>query len=226
MQLHVSHPAATAGVLPAGILILQDAFGYNSYLRGIAQRFVALGLTAVVPEFYHRTGTGVGAEYDNPLSYEANRPHMRAITAANTIADVTAAHAWMIAEERLPPERIAAIGWCMGGRLAFLANAHLPLGAAISMYGGGIAPDHLHHARTQHGRILMIWGGSDTFVAPEERAAVAGALTQAAKPHDQVVFSDAQHGFFAPFAYHPLAAAVAWSMSVEYLRATGVLVQA
>jgi carboxymethylenebutenolidase len=211
--------------LPAGILILQDAFGYNSYLRGIAQRFTDLGFTAVVPEFYHRTGIGVGAEYDNPLSYEANRPHMRAVTAENMIADVQAAHAWMMSEGNLPPERAAAIGWCMGGRLAFLANAHLPLGAAISMYGGGIAPKHVADAATQHGRILMIWAGADTFVPAEERTAVADALTAAGKAHDQVVFSDAQHGFFAPFAYHPLAAAMSWSMSVEYLRTTGVLVR-
>jgi carboxymethylenebutenolidase len=210
--------------LPAGILILQDAFGYNSYLRELATRFAGLGLTAIVPEFYHRTGTGVGAEYDNPLSYEANRPHMRAITAENMIADVCAAHAWMLDAEDLPPERIAAVGWCMGGRLAFLANAHLPLGAAISMYGGGIAPQHVHQAQTQHGRILMIWGGADRFVPAEERNAVADALNAAGKAHDQVVFSDAEHGFFAPFAFHPLAAAVSWSMTAEFLRSTGVLV--
>jgi carboxymethylenebutenolidase len=212
--------------LPAGILILQDAFGYNSYLRDIAARFAGLGLTAVVPEFYHRTGIGVGAEYGNPQSYEANRPHMREITAENMIADVQAAHAWMLSAEKLPAERIAAVGWCMGGRLAFLANALLPLGAAISMYGGGIAPQHVHRAQTQHGRILMIWGGSDRFVPSEERMAVADALTAAGKVHDQVLFSDAEHGFFSPFAYHPLAAAVSWSMSAEYLRETGVLVAA
>jgi carboxymethylenebutenolidase len=223
MPLHVARPAASENAV-AGILVLQDAFGYNSCLQSIARRCCELGLTAVIPELYHRTGIGIGAEYDNPLSYEANRPHMRALTAQNMVNDVKAAHAWLVTENAIPPERVAAIGWCLGGRLAFLANAYLPLGAAISMYGGGIAPNLLHHAKTQHGRILMIWAGADKFLPPEERIAVSEALTEAQKPHDDVVFSDAQHGFFSPYAYHELAAGVSWSMTIEYLRATGVIV--
>jgi len=140
------------------------------------------------------------------------------------LLDVRAAYAPLV-EAGIPPERIAVIGWCRGGQGAFYANAHLPFGAAISMYGNRIAPDLLPHARTQHGRILMIWAGIDPLVPAAGRRAVADALTAAGKPHDQAVFSDAEHGFFAPFSYHELAARVSWSMSIEFLRATGVLVR-
>jgi dienelactone hydrolase len=71
----------------------------------------------------------------------------------------------------------------------------------------------------------MIWAGTDPFVSADERRAIADALTAANKPHDCAVFSDAEHGFFAPFSYHELAARVSWSMSIEFLRATGVLVR-
>jgi carboxymethylenebutenolidase len=224
LPLHIFRPPATADHLPAGMLVLQDAFGYNSYLVRIAQRLCELGFTAVVPELFHRSG-GVGVEYDDPRGMEANREHMRALQVENVLVDVQSAYRWLMSEGAIPPERVAAIGWCRGGQGAFFANAHVPLGAAISMYGNRIAPDLLAHAKTQHGRILMIWGGADRFIPPEERRAVADALTAAGKAHDQAVFSDAEHGFFAPFSYHELAAAVSWGMAVEFLRATGVLVR-
>ncbi|MGA2394147.1 MAG: dienelactone hydrolase family protein [Candidatus Lustribacter sp.] len=220
--LHVFRPPESAQHLPAGLIVLQDAFGYNSYLQDIARRFAALGFTAVVPELFHRSG-GVGIEYDDPRGMEANREHMRALKVENVLLDVRDAYALLTSAEGVPPERIAAIGWCRGGQGAFFANAHLPLGAAISMYGNRIAPDLLEHAKTQHGRILMIWGGADGYIPRDERRAVADALSAAGKAHDEIVFSDADHGFFAPFAYHELAARMAWNMSVEFLRATGVL---
>lgn len=221
--LHVAPPSLAAEHLPAGILVLQDAFGYNSYLESIARRFNALGFTTVIPELFHRTG-GVGIEYDDPRGMEAVRSHMRALDVENVLLDVRAGYERLIADG-IPPERIAAIGWCRGGQGAFFANAHLPLGAAISMYGNRIAPDLLEAAQTQAGRILMIWAGNDPFVSADERRAIADALTAANKPHDQAIFSDAEHGFFAPFSYHELAARVSWSMSIEFLRATGVLVR-
>jgi carboxymethylenebutenolidase len=222
--LHVFRPPDSAEHLPAGLIVLQDAFGYNTYLQGIARRFAELGFIAVVPELFHHSG-GVGIEFEDPRGMEANREHMRALNVENVLLDVRAAYALLTAEEGVPPERIAVIGWCRGGQGAFYANAHLPLAAAISMYGNRIAPDLLEHAKTEHGRILMIWGGADSYIPIGERRAVADALSAAGKAHDDVVFSGADHGFFSPHAYHDVAARVAWSMSVEFLRVTGVLVR-
>ncbi len=110
---------------------------------------------------------------------DAVREHMRALDPANVLEDVRAAYAWLLSDGGIPAERVAAIGWCRGGQGAFFANAHLPLRAAISMYGNRIAPDLLPFARTQAGRLLMIWAGVDPLVSPEERRAVADALTAA-----------------------------------------------
>ncbi len=221
--LHVFTPPPIADYLTAGLIVLQDAFGYNRYLESVAQRFADLGFLTVVPELFHRTG-GVGVEFDDPRGFEANREHMRALQVENVLLDVKHAYAWLLAQDACPAERVAVIGWCRGGQGAFYANAHLPLGAAISMYGNRIAPDLLEHAKTQHGRILTIWGGADTYIPTEERRAVVDALSTAGKAHDDVVFSDAGHGFFSPHAYHEGAARMSWSVSIEFLRATGVLV--
>jgi carboxymethylenebutenolidase len=224
VPLHIARPAPDAEHSPAGIIVLQDAYGYNTYLESTARRFSELGFTAVVPELFHHSG-GVGIEYDDARGMEANREHMRALNPENVLGDIRAAYACLIAAGTIPPERIAVIGWCRGGQGAFLANAHLPLGAAISMYGNRIAPDLLPLAAAQHARILMIWAGDDHYIPVAERRSIEDALTSAGKAHDQAVFSGAEHGFFAPSSYHALAAGVSWCMSVQFLRATGVLVR-
>ncbi len=224
--LHIVRPDAGSEHLPAGIIVLQDAYGYNTYLEGTARRFGALRRFGFAgwPELFHPQRRRRASRVRRSAEFGSNREHMRALDPDNVLVDVRAAYAWLMAEGSVPPERVAVIGWCRGGQGAFYANAHLPLGAAISMYGNRIAPGLLAHAATQHGRILMIWAGNDHFVPPAERQAVADALTAAGKAHDQAVFSDAEHGFFAPFSYHEVAARVSWSMAVEFLRATGVLV--
>lgn len=57
----------------------------------------------------------------------------------------------------------------------------LPLRAAASLYGGGIAPDLLDQAPALHGPMLLIWGGLDKHIGPEQRAAVADPLRQSGK---------------------------------------------
>jgi carboxymethylenebutenolidase len=224
MPVHLFAASATRDVPTPGLLLFQDAYGYNSYLRELAQRFAALGMTVAVPELYHRTGTGVGLEYNDPgQPLETNRPHMRAMTSDGMILDAKAAYDVLVSVPGIAPERIAAVGFCHGGRLAFLANASLPLRAAVSFYGNGITKNLLDFAHTQHGRILMFWGGSDPRIPAEEYGAVDAALTAAGKVHDQVRFSDADHGFFSPAAYSPVAARVSWAALVELFHATGVL---
>jgi carboxymethylenebutenolidase len=118
------------------------------------------------------------------------------------------------------PDKIGAIGFCLGGRAAFIANATLPLGAAISFYGGGIAPDLLPLAGRQYGPLLMFWGGLDQHIPPAKSRAVADALTQAGKNHVHVEFSDADHGFFCDERrqYQPNAAKEAWGLCLAFLK--------
>ena len=79
-------------------------------------------------------------------------------------------------------------------------------------------------AGRQHGPLLMFWGGKDRHILPEQYRAVADALSQQGKTHEQVVFSQADHGFFCDqrAAFEPGAAAQSWAMTKEFLRAFGV----
>jgi carboxymethylenebutenolidase len=116
------------------------------------------------------------------------------------------------------------VGYCMGGRVSFLANALVPVKAAISYYGGGIAPGQrgpglLSHVPEMHGAMLLYWGGLDQHIPKAETLAVADALKNAKKTYVCVEFSDADHGFIcdARPSYNPQAAAESWALTHAFL---------
>jgi carboxymethylenebutenolidase len=214
MNAYVATPA-DGGKLP-GLLVIQEAFGVNPHIRDVTERFAKQGYVAIAPEMFHRTAQGFECEYTN---FPACMPHMQALTPEGMIADTTAAFDWLQKNPRALPNSTACIGWCMGGRVAFLANSALPLKAAISFYGGGIAPALLPRTEQQHAPIMFIWGGLDAHIHQEHIRAVVEAMAAAKKIYVNVEFSDADHGFFCNErkSYNETAAKQAWEMSLKFL---------
>jgi carboxymethylenebutenolidase len=220
MNAYVARPKA--GTATAGMLVFQEAFGINAYMRDIADRFAALGFLAIAPELFHRTGPGFEGSYTD---FEAVRPHVSALTHDGLNADIDAAYDWLRGGAHgINAPRIGAIGFCMGGRVAYMANARVQLGAAISFYGG-VPPELLPLAQAQRAPILMFWGGLDTHIPPEQYRAVADALTAAKATHEQVVFSQAGHGFFcdARASYNEIASRQAQALVNAFLDVYGLL---
>lgn len=220
MNAYVARPSG--GAQAPGILVFQEAFGVNAHMRDVTDRFAALGFVAIAPELFHRTAPGFeGSDKD----FEAVRPHMAALSVDSLGADIDAAYGWLTSQSGVDTARIAAVGFCMGGRVTYLANARAKLAAASSFYGGGIAPDLLPLAEKQHGPILMFWGGLDSHIGPDQYRAVADALTAAKKTHEQVVFGQADHAFFNDTrqSYNAIASRQAWALLKEFFAAYGVL---
>lgn len=220
MNAYVAYPADATRA--PGILVFQEAFGVNAHIRSIADRFAALGFIAIAPELFHRSGAGFEGSYTD---FAAVRPHMEALTLEGISTDIDAAYGWLSGQSGADASRIAAIGFCMGGRVTYIANARVKLGAAVSFYGGGIAPDLLPMAEKQGAPILMFWGGLDTHIPSEQYRAVADALTAAKATHEQVVFGQADHGFFcdARASFNEIAARQALALVKEFFGAYGVL---
>jgi carboxymethylenebutenolidase len=221
MTAHIARPASAAHA--PGILVFQEAFGVNDHIKDVARRFAAEGFLAIAPEMYHRTGSGVVLNYGD---MDAVKPHSSAVTTETIVADVKAAHAWLTGAGGAPADRIAAIGYCQGGRVTYVANATVSLSAAASYYGGGLATEPmLALAAKQRGPLLQFWGGKDKNIPPESYRATADALTAADKIHEQVVFSYAEHGFFcdARPSYNPHASRQAWALTLEFFRSQKVL---
>ncbi len=205
----------------AGLLVFQEAFGVNAHIRDVTDRFAREGYLALSPELFHRTAMGFEGAYND---FGAVVPHVRALRDPDLEADVRASYSWLRENLGKADVPIACIGFCMGGRVSFLTNSILPVKAAVSFYGGGIAPNPmgpgmLDRAASLHAPQLLFWGGLDKHIGTEQTQAVAEALRKAGKPFVNVHFSDADHGFFcdARPSYNPAAARQAWSLTNTFL---------
>jgi len=212
LGLYVARPAS-ASEIKAGIIVLQEIWGVNGHIRDVTDRFARLGYLAVAPDVFHRSAV----RFEAPYTDMAGMEHAQKITPAGANADLAAAHAF-VARELGEGGRIASVGFCMGGRLSFAANGTLPLSAAVCFYGGGIA-SHLDLAATQHGPVLLFWGGKDTHITRENRRATADALEAAGKRFTEVNVGHAQHGFFCDqrASYDAEAAKEAWGLVTAFL---------
>jgi carboxymethylenebutenolidase len=196
-----------------GLLLFQEAFGVNAHIRDVAARFAGEGFLVISPELFHRTAPAFECAYSD---FALAAPHLQAITEQGLDADVRAAYGWISGEG--VGGNCAAVGYCLGGRVAFVANSALPLKAAASYYGGRIPP-LLGRAPKLSGPMLFFWGGQDHHIPETDRQAIVGGVRDAGKVFVNVIFSDADHGFFcdARPSYHPAAAAQAWSLTKTFL---------
>ena len=214
MRAFVARPD---GDIKSGIILFQEAFGVNAHIRDMAERFAKEGYLSIAPELFHRTAPGFESEYVEKIGVAEQ---MTALTDEGLISDAEAAYAWLKSagiEERA----IGAVGYCMGGRTAYLANTKLPLAGVVSYYGGGIAK-HLDLAQSMHGPLLMYWGGKDTHIPQSDINAITDKLTSLEKAYTKVVFSYAGHGFScdARASYNKKAASEARAMTLQFLANT------
>ena len=210
LRAYVARPAQPA---TRGLLVFQEAFGVNAHIRDVAERFAAQGFLAIAPELFHRTAPGFDCAYSE---FAKAMPQLEAITEQGLDADVQAAYGWL--ERAGVGANTAAVGYCLGGRVAFVANSGVPLKAAVSFYGGRIPP-LIGRAPKLSGPMLFFWGGLDHHIPDEQRQGVVKGVRDANKVFADVVFANADHGFFcdARPSYHAAAAAQAWSLTTTFL---------
>ncbi len=197
------------------IFVFHEAYGVNAHIRDIAERFAEENYIAIAPELFHRTEIHFEGDYNN---FEGTRKYIQALTNDGLIADIEAANKWLRNEARILNDEVASIGFCMGGRVSFLANAVVTLKASISFYGGGIT-GILDRVPQMQAPQLMFWGGLDKHISEDQIQAVTNALKINNKKYVNVILSDADHGFFCDMrqSYNPLAAKQAWSLVNEFL---------
>jgi len=201
-----------------GLLVFQEAFGVNHHIRNVTERFAAEGYVAIAPELFHRTAPpGFEGSYTD---FPALMPHYQAVTTETAEADIRSAYEWLRSNAQVKAKEISSVGFCMGGRISFIANSVVALRTAVSFYGGGIAPGLLDRASKLQAPSLFIWGGLDKHITPEHRRTVTEALSTQKKIYVNAEFSRADHGFFCDerAAYEPHSARQAWALTLEFLR--------
>jgi carboxymethylenebutenolidase len=212
--------AAENGTPKGAVVVVQEAFGINDHIKDVAQRFAAEGYRAVAPHLFHREG-------DSTVSYEDMETAMRLVrglTLEGITEDLNAAHAHLH-EDGFEDGRIAVVGFCMGGAVAFIEAHDRTLGAAVTFYGGGIAegrfgaPALLDLAPELKTPWLGCYGDQDHGIPVEQVEQLREAAAKAPVDTEIVRYPDAGHGFHcdARSAYHEPSARDAWSRTLAWL---------
>jgi carboxymethylenebutenolidase len=213
MELYAAFPEGN-GPFPA-IIVLQEAFGVNGHIRKVAERLCAEGYAVVSPDLFHRTGRRLELAYDN---FPAVMPHYQAITNDGLTADLKASYNWLQQQANVEKSKVGSIGFCLGGRVSFLANAVLPLSVAVSYYGGSLEllADEAVNLSGPH---LFYWGGLDKHITPDKVDTIINAVKAAGKDYTSVVVSYADHAFSCDErpSYNELATKEAWAHSLAFL---------
>jgi len=217
MEAYTAIPADALGRNAPGLILLQEAFGVNHHIRDVADRFALQGYVVIAPELYHRTAPPYfEGDYTN---FETIKPHASAMTIKDNEADLKAAHHWLRHYELVNPENIFSIGYCMGGRISFLANTCLPLSAGVSYYSGNIA-QVAERAASVSGRHLFFWGGLDKHIGQDQIDTVIKSMDAAGKDYINVKISYADHGFNCDerASYNEKAAKEAWALTLAFFK--------
>lgn len=215
MHAYAAQPATQASA--PGIILFQEAFGVNGHIRNVADRLAAAGYVVVAPELFHRTAApGLEIAYND---FPSAMPHFQGITPEGLAHDAQAAYDWLQAQPNVQKDNIAAIGFCLGGRVAFVANAVLPLKAAVSYYGGGLHT-LTDRAKDLHAPHLFFWGGLDQHISKDNIKTIIDAVDAAGKPYINTVISYADHGFHCDErpSYNKDAAAEAWALTLAFFK--------
>jgi len=215
MQAYTSLPEHGKSPFP-GLILFQEAFSVNHHIRKLADRFAAEGYLVIAPELFHRSGPpGVEIAYTD---FPSTMPHIQALTVEGTEADIHAAWNWLQNNPQVTGGHIVATGYCMGGRVSFLANTMLPFKAVASYYGAGIVPDLIKRAASINAPHLFFWGGKDQHIPKEHIETIKAELTNAGKRFINVEISDADHGFFCDerVSFNADAAELAWGLTLEF----------
>jgi carboxymethylenebutenolidase len=209
-----ARPTQARGV---GIVILPDVRGLHPFYEELALRFAERGIDAVAIDYFGRTaGTGQrGEDFDHA-------PHVPQTTWGGIATDIAAG---VDALRRDGIERVFTIGFCMGGRMSFLAGSlGLDLTGVIGLYGTLVgpwrndAPEPVALAPRIASPVLGLFGGADGAIPAEHREAFEAALTAAGVDHRLVTYDGAPHSFFDRKAEEFAAAsASAWDEITRFI---------
>jgi carboxymethylenebutenolidase len=196
-----------------GIVVIHEWWGLNDWVKEQASKLADQGYAALAIDLYR------GKVADNP-----NTAHelMRGVPEDRAARDLHAAVEFLKSQPSVRKDRIASIGWCMGGGYSLNVALNEPtLTAAVINYGHlATDPAALHNINAA---ILGNFGGQDQGIPPEDVKKFEEALKKDGKKADLKIYPDAGHAFENPnnkSGYRANDAADAWQRTVKFLNET------
>ncbi len=221
MGMMIAFPAnghSTSGYLAVppsgrgpGLLVIQEWWGLVDHIKDVCDRFAREGFVALSPDFYH----GVATKSPD----EAGKLFM-ALNIARAAADLRGAADALRKRPEVTSEKVAALGFCMGGQLALYAGAEFPerIGAVVDFYG--IHPNVRIDPTRVLVPVLAHFARRDTSIKEVDARALVGKI-EAAGGKIEAHYYDADHAFFndtRPTVFNREAAGQAWETTLAFLR--------
>ena len=210
------------------VLVVQEIFGVHEHIKDVCRRFAKLGYYAIAPELFARQGdvakmTDIGAILSQVVSK---------VPDAQVSSDLDATVAFAKASGSANTRKLGVVGYCWGGRAAWIYARHNPkVKAAVAYYGlldgmkSDIKPqDPVDFASEIKVPVLGLYAGIDDFVKPAVIEQMRNGIAKSGSGSEIVVFPGVNHGFNADYrpTYDKTAATYAAKLTRDWLKDHGV----
>ena len=156
-----------------GIVVLQEIFGVNKFIRDVADWYAAHGFVALCPDLFWRQQPGVeltdtGDDWNKAIAFYQGLDEAKAVEDSAAALDFLRRHTACSG-------RAGAVGFCLGGNLAYLLSVRFKPDCAVGYYGVSIEKT-LDEAKNLTGPLVLHIAGDDKFCPPEAQRQIHGAL--------------------------------------------------
>jgi carboxymethylenebutenolidase len=179
------------GAAKAAVIVIQEIFGVNPGIRQKCDKLAAEGYIALAPDLFWRLKPGIELDPDVEVEFAEALDWMGRFDQDQGIKDIQAAINFL--RETEGTAKVGCVGYCLGGRLAFMSAARTDINASVGYYGVGI-DGLLGEANAIANPVMLHIPTADGFVPPEAQAAMHAGLDG----HDKVTLHDYEgldHGF-------------------------------
>jgi len=208
--------ADDASKLPC-VIVIQEIFGVNEGLRGKCDWLAREGFVAVAPDLFHQFAAGIELSDQNEEELQQAFGYFGKFDVAQGVTDIRATYE---ALKNNPNSNgaIGTMGYCLGGKLAYLSACQIPVKSSVGYYGVGIE-ELLAEANNIEGQLLLHLAQEDGFVPkPAQEKIISGLVN-----NDKVIchsYAGVDHAFTREGgdAYNAQAAGEADSRTIEFLK--------
>ena len=215
MALHTAWPTGE-GPFPV-VVVIMHAGGVDTFVQAMVARLVDAGFFVAAPDLYHQLDARLGDMLDK----------LKQLRDPEVEVDVNATVDYLRGHPLVDGKRLGIIGFCMGGRVAYLMAARNPhMRAAVAYYGGNImnpwgdGPSPFSLSADLHCTLLFHFGADDTNPSPDDMARLDQELTRLGKAHEFYAYAGAGHAFLNftnPQRYREDATQVSWPRTLDFL---------
>lgn len=168
---YLAAPTAGNG---AGIVVIQEIFGVNKVVRDIADGLAARGYFALAPDLFWRIEPSVQLTDKTDADMQRAFALMNMFDPDSGVTDIQASIAHLRGLEGCTG-KVGAVGYCLGGLLAYLTAARTDVDASVGYYGVNI-DQKLDEAKNIRRPLMLHVAEKDQFVTPEAQKKIADAL--------------------------------------------------